>query len=80
MKVSESTFNGVLPVTWPVGLSLLLVIGVSLFSGVTDSLAPPLNVIADLALILVLVIGLVGSASRLYQLLQQRDSEPSQSV
>jgi len=80
MKVSESTSNGVLPVTWPIGLSLLLVIGVSLFSGVTDSLAPPLNIIADLALILVLVIGLVGSASRLYQLLQQRDSGPSQSV
>jgi hypothetical protein len=80
MKGSESASNGVLPVTWPIGLSLLLVIGVSLFSGVTDSLAPPLNVIANLALILVLVIGLVGSASRLYQLLQQRDSEPSQSV
>ena len=80
MKGSESASDGVLPMTWPIGLSLLLVISVSLFSGVTDSLAPPLNVIADLTLILVLVIGLVGSASQLYQLLQQRDSEPSQSV
>ena len=80
MKGSESASDGVLPMTWPIGLSLLLVISVSLFSGVTDSLAPPLNVIADLTLILVLAIGLVGSASRLYQLLQQRDSEPSQSV
>ena len=80
MKGSESASDNVLPVTWPIGLSLLLVIGVSLFSGVTDSLEPPLNVIADLTVILVLVIALIGSGSRLYQFLQQRDSEPSQSV
>jgi len=80
MKGAERASNDALPVRWPVGLTLLLVVGVRLLSGVTDSLEPPLNIIVDLTLILVLAIGLVGSASRLYQLLQHRDSGSSQSV
>lgn len=80
MKGSENTANGILPVKWPIGLSLLLIIAVYLLGGMTDSLEPPLSIITDLAMILVLFIALLGSASRLYQFLQQRTSGQSQSV
>jgi len=80
MKRSKNTAASILPEKWPIGLSLLLIIGVYFLGGMTESLEPPLSVITDLAMIVVLFIALLGSTARLYQLLQRRKSSQSRSV
>lgn len=77
MTASESGRPAILRVMWPIGLSFLLVIAVSL---VTRALGPfifPLNLVFNLALLGMVAVGCLGSASRLYFLLWRRNATVS---
>jgi len=67
-------------VAWPIGLSLVLVIAVSLVDRAIGPLVFPFNLVLDIALLGVLAIGCLGSASRLYHLVWVRNATASQTA
>lgn len=62
-------------VTWPIGLTFCIVLGEIVLTPVATALRSPFDVIAHFLLVAVLAVACIGSASRLYGLLQTQSSD-----
>jgi hypothetical protein len=71
MTGDQAWLTAWLPDSWPIGLTLLVVITVHVLTPAATGLPAPYDSLAHTALVAVLVVAAIGSASRLYGLLQR---------